>query len=459
MAPIPFTPLIIDGQERPSNAIDAASKALKSWEASRLVDRRDIFLKASDLFAGEYYSSLLIQCNQQIAFAPRWDGLDGKILSDYLLSTAGLVDYLRGEYFPSATVPGAQVYTQRRAKGALFAIVPWNAPGILTVRALAFPIFCGNTIVLKGSELTPMVHYVITKVFHEAGLPNGVLNCISASLVDTPSLVSEIIAHPQIRHVNFTGSDRVGKIIAVEAAKHPKPCVLELGGKAPAIVLKDADLKEAARAIAFGATANSGQVCMSTERVIVHKDVAESLSSSVRNIISGLKAGDTTVDASAKLGPLFSERSAERLVDILKKTKNAGAHVLLGDLSRDKAVIQPHLLTGVKPGMALWDKESFGPVIVFATFETVEEAIGLANASTYSLTSSVWAVDLAMAQEIAFQLRYGTVNINGVTIHAEPTDGLIGLSGSSGYGRFDIEHFTDKRTTIIHPKGRQYPLL
>ncbi|KAF5351245.1 hypothetical protein D9756_008444 [Leucocoprinus leucothites] len=483
-----FTPLIINGQERPASnsetfdvhkphsgvrvgtaasatsqdchdAIDAASTALKDWETSRLVDRRDIFIKAAELFNSEKYSKLLQEAySEEVAFASYWGILDAKAASHTILAQLSYLGQLRGEFFPSSSVPGAQVHVHRRAKGVIFAIAPWNAPAALTVRSIAVGLFCGNTAVLKGSELTPRIHYIIAKIFHEAGLPNGVLNCISTSAPNTPALVGEIIAHPQIRHVNFTGSDRVGKVIAMEAAKGLKPCVLELGGKAPTVVLEDADLKEAARAIAFGAMANSGQVCMSTERVIVHESVAETLISSIKDIVSTLKAGDTSTDASSQLGPLFSERSAERVVDVLKKSREAGAQVILGDLSRDKAVVQPHILTGIKPGMPLWEEESFGPVMVIATFKTTEEAIELANASTFSLTSSVWSSDIAKARDVASQLRYGTVNINGITIHLEPTDGLLGLTGSSGYGRFDVDSFTDKRTTIVHPKGRKYPI-
>lgn len=164
---------------------------------------------------------------------------------------------------------------------------------------------------------------------------------------------------------------------------------------------------------------------MSTERVIVHKNIAEDLIVAVRNIVMNFKAGDSNADRSVKLGPLFSTKSADRLIGALNDAKGSGAEVVLGDLSNKEAVVQPHIIKGAKPGMTIWDEESFGPgisilipeyhakisfvsflVILFATFTTVDEAIGLANASTYSLTSSVWSADISLAQEVAFQIRY-----------------------------------------------------
>lgn len=250
-APVPFTPLVVDGQERPSadsqsfevytpqsgnlvgtaaaatsqdcrDAIDAAARALKSWEQTSPVERRNIFLKAADILASEPWTKLLQEANrQEVAFSPYWCTFDSVAPVNYLRAQAGLVDRLRGEFYPSISVPGAQVHVHPRAKGVLYvlplsfhrsdylspnrlAIAPWNAPAVLTVRAVAIPIFCGNTVVLKGSELTPRTHYLVTKAFHEAGLPPGVLNCISTAPSTTPSLVSEIIAHPQVRHINVS---------------------------------------------------------------------------------------------------------------------------------------------------------------------------------------------------------------------------------------------------------------
>jgi acyl-CoA reductase-like NAD-dependent aldehyde dehydrogenase len=263
-----------------------------------------------------------------------------------------------------------------------------------------------------------------------------------------------------VRKINFTGSDRVGRIIATEAAKYLKPTILELGGKAPAVVLNDASIPDAAQGIVWGAMLHSGQICMSTERVIVQRGAADALIAQIKTLSESLTVGDLQADSqNAKLGPLFSEASAENVISMITEARAAGAEVLLGDLSRQGAVVRPHLIAGVKPGMRLWERESFGPVIAFSVVDTPEEAVELANASDYSLSASLWTSDMYLAQRIAPLIRAGYTNINGSTFHGENLVSAVGLGGSSGYGHFGIDDFTDKRVIATHPLGREYPLL
>jgi len=354
-------------------------------------------------------------------------------------------------------VPGAQVISERRAMGVVFCIAPWNAPITLTVRAIASPLIAGNTVVLKPSETTPRSQAIVVEILEEAGLPAGVLNFLPMSREAAPGLTAEIIANPLVRNVNFTGGDRVGKIIAMEAAKYLKPCILELGGKAPAVVLNDANISEAAKGLVFGALANSGQICMSTERVIVQSGVAEELISEIKILCEAIKVGDTSVDKSCPVGALFLESSADNIINMIKEAQADGAEVISGGVNREKSLLVPHLIRKVKPGMRLWDRESFGPVMVFSVVETVDEAVDTANTSDYSLAASVWTRDIYAGQGVARRIRAGCTSINGPTVHSEPADGLLGLGGASGYGRFHIENFTDRRSTVIHPPGRKYP--
>ncbi|KAJ7698589.1 Aldehyde/histidinol dehydrogenase [Mycena rosella] len=486
----PFTPLFIDGQQVPASdkatfevynasagaavglsasassadckaAVEAAGRAFQTWEKTTPWARRDIFLKAAQLVVTDRWRDLVTQTSmEETACTPAWAAGGYVGAAPMILTIASFANELTGKTFMSSSIPDLQCVMEPRAMGVIFGIAPWNAPFVLTIRAIAVPIMCGNTVVVKSSEFSPRTQALAVQLFHEAGLPNGVINYISMSRESSPALTAEIIAHPLVRKINFTGSDRVGRIIATEAAKHLKPTVLELGGKAPAVVLDDASIPDAANAIVFGAMLHSGQICMSTERVIVQRGAAEALIAQIKSLAASLTAGDLKTDPkSAKLGPLFTEASAENVVSMIAEAKAAGAEVLLGDLARQGAVVKPHLVKGVKPGMRLWERESFGPVIAFAVVDTPEEAVELANASDYSLTASLWTSDMYLAQRIAPLIRAGYTNINGPTFHGEPLVSAVGLGGSSGYGHFGIDDFTDKRVIATHPLGREFPFL
>lgn len=481
----PFTPLFIDGASVPAHgdatyevrnpltgdlagtaaaasyedcvaAIEAAQRAFKSWKRTTLDARRDIMGKAADLLATDKYKAkIAIALKEEVAATPIWGYACWLASQGDIRNVAPMVERLRGEYFPSSTA-GGHVQVRRKPWGVVFGIAPWNAGPALAIRAVACAILCGNTVVLKASEVTPRTHAVVAEVFEEAGLPKGVLNYLSISREASPELVAKIIAHPLVRHVNFTGSDRVGKIIAVEAAKSLKPCVLELGGKAPAVVLDDADLESAAKAIIWASMINSGQVCQSTERVIVQRGVAEALTSKMVALAQTVRAGNGYTDG-AKLSAVFSEPAAESIVNMIKEAHGEGAVVLLGDMARQGALVQPHIVKDVKPGMKLWERETFGPVVVVAEVDTLEEAVEMANASEYSLTSAVWTQDIDRIEAVAPEIQAGFTNINGPTFHRESMISLHGFGGASGYGRFDVDAFTEKHVLVTHSRDRQYP--
>ncbi|KAJ6491282.1 Aldehyde/histidinol dehydrogenase [Mycena vitilis] len=484
MAP-PFTPLFIDGQQVPASdnatfevhtssdvvgtsasassadctaAIEAAGRAFKSWEHTTPYARRDIFFKAADLVSSDRWRDLIMQTLiGETNCSPAWAFIEHATTAPSLRTAGSLANDLTGKTFMSSSVPGVQCKMEQRAMGVILGIAPWNAPFALTVRAIAVPVMCGNTIVIKSSEYSPRSQALAVQLFHEAGLPHGVVNYISMAGASSPALVAQMIGNPLVRKINFTGSDTVGRLIAVEAAKHLKPTVLELGGKAAAVVLDDASIPDAANAIVAGAMLHSGQICMSTERVIVQRGAAEPLIAQIKSLCMTLSAGDLQVNKSAKLGPLFTEAAAENVIGMISEAQAAGAEVLVGDVKRQGAVVQPHFVSGVKPGMRLWERESFGPVIGLAVVDTPEEAVELANATAYSSCASLWTSDMYVAQRIAPLIRAGFVNVNGSTLHGEDLMSSVGLGGSSGYGHFSIDDFTDKRVVTTHPLGRQYP--
>ncbi|EIN08992.1 aldehyde dehydrogenase [Punctularia strigosozonata HHB-11173 SS5] len=489
MASIPVVNLFIDGEWRPASnqdtfevrnplsnevvsiaasatlddstaAVEAAGRAFKTWEHSPLPQRRSVFLKAAELIGSEKYKAKIVETiRAETAATQTWAAFDSAYARGSLEHYASLVADLKGETFPSI-VPGGHVIAQRRAMGVIYAISPWNAPIILTIRAIAIPIICGNTVVLKSSEYSPRTQAIVVEALHEASLPKGVLNYICTGRENSPILTPAIIAHPFVKKINFTGSDRVGKLIAAEAAKYLKPCVFELGGKAPAVVLEDADLDEAARSLVYGSMLHSGQICMSTERVICQKSISKPLLDAISSLAERLKAGDHDKDpANVQLSALFNSGSAENVVNMIKEAQEGGAEVVLGKVDREGAVVQPHIVRGVKPGMRLWDRESFGPVMVFAEAETVDELVELANASEYSMVSSLWTKDVNQALDVAGRIRSGCCNVNGPTFHSEMMRGHGGLGGATGYGHFAIDDFTDIRMVVVHPPHRQYPLV
>jgi len=335
----------------------------------------------------------------------------------------------------------------------IFIVSPWNAPLGLAVMTCLPALAAGNTVVLKTSEYSPASQLIIGQLMKDAGLPDGVLNVIHTSREDSPARVAQLIAHPLVRKIGFTGSDRVGSIIAGEAAKYLKPCVFELGGKAPAVVLNDADINVAARGLVAGAMVFSGQLCVSTERVIVQRGVAPQLLDKIKEVASQLKRGE-------KFGPLFNEASASNVVSMIKEAVEAGAEILLGNQQHEGAFVEPHVVLGTKPGSRLWDRESFGPVMTIAIVDTVDEAVELANASTYSLTSSLWTNDARKALDVSSRIHAGKVLVNSGTMNTELSFDQAGLGGSSGYGSFSVDSFLN--TQMVHisdPKTQMFPLL
>ncbi|PAV19094.1 aldehyde dehydrogenase [Pyrrhoderma noxium] len=445
-------------------AVEAAGRAFPTWEKHPAALKRDIFFKAVKLLQSEKYTLKIAEAlRDETASIEQWTNINIVGSRNQLMEAASLATSIKGESFPSSSAIGGQVFVQRIPHGAVLAIAPWNAPISLSFRAIAIPLICGNTVVLKSSEYSPRAQEIVVEIMHEAGIPPGVLNYISMSRQDSPRLTAELIGNPIIRHINFTGSDRVGRIIAAEAAKYLKPCVFELGGKAPAVVLDDADTDAAARSIAQGALLHSGQICMSTERVIVQRNASETLIPKLKSLFERIRAGDTRLNAQSnnkvRLSALFSEASAENVLSMLDEAQKDGAELLVGDMKRDGAVVQPHLLKGVRPGMRIWERESFGPLVGISVVDTVDEAIELANATDYSLSAAVWTKDVNLALNVASRVRAGCKSVNGSTFHSEVGLGHAGLGGATGYGRFDIDNFTVKTMICIHPPQAAYPLV
>ncbi|KAJ4188729.1 hypothetical protein NW759_016804 [Fusarium solani] len=311
---------------------------------------------------------------------------------------------------------------------------PWNAPYNLGLRSVLFALATGNTTILKGSEYTPRCYWAISDVLHEAGLPDGCLNLLFHSPAEAASTIDSLVSQPLVKKINFTGSTRVGRIISATAGKHLKPVLMELGGKASAIVLKDADLEQAARHCVQGAFLNAGQICMSTERIIVHESVASEFQDLLGHAIR--KNFGTAHDTPA----VVTSASASRNRDLISDAISKGAHQvkIFGDehAHETETKMRPVVLGNVKKNMDIYSQESFGPSVSLFTFQTEREALDLANDTEYGLTASIFSKDLKAAFDLANSLESGAVHINSMTVHDESSLPHGGVK-DSGFGRFN----------------------
>jgi len=365
---------------------------------------------------------------------------------------------ITGEVIPSNR-PGTTAMALRVPVGVVFAMAPWNAPVILGVRSLATPLACGNTVVMKTSELCPRTHGLIVEAIASAGFPKGVLNVVSNAPNDAPAIVDALIAHPAVRRVNFTGSTRVGRIIAEAAAKHIKPALLELGGKAPFIVLEDADIDAAVAAAAFGAYMNQGQICMSTERIITVGEVGDRFVEAFARKVATLKAGDPR-EGNTPLGSMVSLEAANRIRELVQDAMGKGARMVAGG-GGSGTLIDAIALDHVTPSMRLYSEESFGPVASIIRAASVDEAVSIANDNEMGLAAAVFGRDQARAMAVAARIESGICHVNGPTVHDEAQMPFGGVK-SSGYGRFGgaagIAEFTELRWITQQSGPLHYPI-
>jgi acyl-CoA reductase-like NAD-dependent aldehyde dehydrogenase len=439
-------------------ACDAAAEAFPAWAEMGPNERRKLLLKAADLL--DERAPEFIGCGvAEAGSAPMWYGFNAMLAASMLREAASMTTQVAGEVIPS-DVPGLMAMGIRQPAGVVLGIAPWNAPVILGVRAIAMPLACGNTVVLKSSENCPALHRLIGTVLHDAGLPAGVINVISNAPQDAPAVVERLIAHPAVRRVNFTGSTHVGRIIAQQAAKYLKPALLELGGKNPLVILDDADLDEAVQAAAFGSFFNQGQICMSTDRIIVRQEIADEFVARLSEKTRAMRAGKPGEEG-AVLAAMVDAKAAERVAGMVQDAIDKGALVTTGEPRVEGSIMQPAVIDGVKPEMLLYQEESFGPVVTVLRVESDDEAVRLANDSEYGLSAAVFSRDVPRAMAVAKRIQSGICHINSSTVADEAQMPFGGVKGS-GYGRFGgkaaIAEFTDLRWITLQNTPRHYPV-
>ncbi|WP_027686698.1 aldehyde dehydrogenase [Rhizobium leguminosarum] len=436
-------------------AVNAASAAFGAWSKTGPGQRRAILMKAADIMDSKVREFTQLMIEETGATAP-WAGFNVMLAANILREAGAMTTQITGEIIPSDK-PGTLAMGVRQAAGVCLAIAPWNAPVILATRAIAMPIACGNTVVLKASEQCPGTHRLIATVLTEAGLPAGVINVLTNAPEDAPEIVTALIAHPAVRRVNFTGSTKVGRIIAETCGKHLKPALLELGGKAPLVILDDADIDGAVNAAIFGAFMHQGQICMSTERIIVDETIADQFVAKLAARASQLPAGDPR--GHVVLGSLISLDAAKKMEELIADATAKGAKLVAGG-KRSGTVVEATLLDHVTPEMRVYAEESFGPVKPIIRASGEEEAIRIANDTEYGLSSAVFSRNVQRAMAVAARIESGICHINGPTVNDEAQMPFGGVKGS-GYGRFGgkaaIAEFTDLRWITIEDSSQHYP--
>ena len=435
---------------------DVAAQAFPAWSRTGPNQRRELLNAAAALLqerAATFVDCMVAETGTSVA----WAQFNVRAGIGVLREAAALTTQIGGETIPS-DLPGCLSMTVRVPAGVVLGIAPWNAPLLLGLRALVMPLACGNTVLLKASEVCPGSHWLLIKLLRDAGFPEGVVNIVTHDAALAPQIVEALVAHPGVRRVNFTGSTHVGRIIGALAGRHLKPALLELGGKSPLVVLRDADLDQAVNAAAFGAFMNQGQICMSTERIVVEDGIAD-------RFVQALAAKAAVLGGSAQHndGPLFDSliscAAAQKVEQLVLDAQQRGATVLV-PARREGSRMAPVVIDHVKPGMRIYDEESFGPIAAVVRVRDLDEAVRVANDTEYGLAGSVFGSDITRTLQVAQRLECGVCHINGPTVKSEPQLPFGGVK-ASGYGRFGgkaaIHEFTDLRSITIQAAPQAYP--
>jgi len=420
--------------------------------------RRAVLMKAAS--ALEARAEAFVEAMMgEIGATRGWAMFNLTLAASMVREAAALTTQIAGEVIPSDK-PGCLAMALREPVGVILGIAPWNAPIILGVRAIATPLACGNAVILKASEQCPRTHALIIEAFADAGFPEGVVQVVTNAPADAGAVVGALIDAPEVRRINFTGSTTVGRIIARRAADHLKPCLLELGGKAPLVVLEDADLDEAVKAAAFGAFMNQGQICMSTERIIVVDAIADEFARRFKAKVETLTVGDPR-EGTTPLGAVVDAKTVAHCRALVDDALAHGASLLVGGETTHNVLMPAHVVDGVTREMKLFRDESFGPVVGVIHARDEAHAIEMANDSDYGLSAAVFTRDTARGLRVARQIRSGICHINGPTVHDEAQMPFGGV-GASGYGRFGgkagIDSFTELRWITMETRPGHFPI-
>jgi acyl-CoA reductase-like NAD-dependent aldehyde dehydrogenase len=436
---------------------EKAQAGFDAWSKVGPNERRTALLTASEALMGKQ-AEFVEAMQNEIGATAGWAMFNLGLASSMLREAASITTQISGEVIPTDHA-GCLSMAIRQPVGVILGIAPWNAPIILGVRAVATALACGNSVILKASENCPRVHSLIIEALATANFPEGTVNIVTNAPEDAGDVVGALIDDPRVKRINFTGSTNVGRIIAKRAAENLKPCLLELGGKAPLLVLDDADLDEAVKAASFGAYMNQGQICMSTERLVVVDSVADAFAEKMAAKVSSMAVGDPR-EGNTPLGAVVDNNTVTKVNGLIDDAVGKGATALVGGKA-DSLLMPATLLDNVTSEMKIYSEESFGPITAMIRVKDEAEAIAVANDTVFGLSAAVHTKDVARGLRVARQIQSGICHVNGATVHDEAQIPFGGV-GDSGYGRFGgkagIDQFTEIRWITVETEPGHYPI-
>ena len=445
------------GREDARRAIEAAAEAFPAWAQTPPGARQGMFLRAADILESrrdEVVELLARESGSTFGF-----GMFQMGFTPNLLRQAASAGYqATGEVIPS-DLPGTFAMGIRQPVGVVGAISPWNAALILSLRAITAPIAYGNTVVLKPSEWSPISGGLLWgEVFAEAGFPPGVLNIVTHGPGEAGPIGDELVEHPAVRRINFTGSTETGRKLAEAAGRNLKRVVLELGGYNPLVVLEDADLDYAVDAAAFGSFMHQGQICMSARKIVVERPIADAFVERLVEKTKGLKAGDPK-EHDTIIGPLINEEALETVKGRVEEAVSKGAKVLVGG-DAEGPNYQATLLADVPEDSEFAQVETFGPVAAIEIVDGPDEAVARANSTRYGLAAGIITSDPDKGFSLAQQIQSGIVHVNDQPIGDEPQMPFGGVK-DSGFGRFGgraaMDEFTELRWITVQSGTHPFP--
>jgi benzaldehyde dehydrogenase (NAD) len=434
-------------------AIGRAQAAQAAWAATGPRERSAVFHRAAAIFQQHFAELAMAIARETGGIVPKGQHEVNESITLCHLAAA-LPMQAQGQVLPAAA--GRLSFARRVPHGVVGVISPFNFPLILSLRAVAPALALGNAVVLKPDTRTPVSGgFIIAKVFEEAGLPAGVLQVLPGDAEAGEALVVD----SRVPMIAFTGSPAVGRRIGALAGEHLKKVSLELGGANNLIVLEDADLDAAASAAAFGAWFHQGQICMASNRILVHESIAEGFKARMVGKATHLPVGDGA-SGQVALGPMIDAKQLKHFDDVIQDSIKQGA-VLEAGGTYEGLCYKPTVLSGVKPGIRSFDEEPFGPVVNLVTFSTDDEAVQLANTSQGGLAAAVISPSIGRAMAIGQRLRAGMVHINDQTVCDECTNPFggpgIGGNGGSVGGPADIDEYTQWQWITVKDAPPAFP--